>query len=152
MKFFDKTMSFAILGLIAISFGFLLVPTDVNNGEYSTANHILSFFAEFTWCVLVVFLIRIMRGNKILSKKNPNIEFELSVWSYIWRGFLIKFLALFFAAIFIMIARLKPEPSLQYTIIFSLLGYLSSVLLTWLIFSKNRKEQARLVLSLFRGY
>jgi len=152
LKPFDNTMYIAIAGLVAITFSFLLIPSDVETGKFSNANHILSFFTEFIWCVLVVFLIRILRGNKIVRKKNPDVEFELNVWGYIWRGFLIKFLAFYLVAILITLAHLKPVPSVQYTMIFTLLGYMSSVLLTWLLFSKNRKEQVRLIFSLFRGY
>ncbi|MBV1911022.1 MAG: hypothetical protein KUG78_17115 [Kangiellaceae bacterium] len=152
MKLFDKTMITAISVLIAISFGLLFTSTDVEPDKFSSANLTLSYFTQSIWCILLVLLIRHLRGNKVVRKKNPGVEFELSVWGYVWRGFLVQYLSLFLAVILILLARLEAVPSVQYTLVMAILCYMSSIFLTWLIFSENRKEQAGLILSLFRGY
>lgn len=145
-------MATAIGVLIAISFGLLFTSTDVEPDKFSSANLTLSYFTQVIWCILLVLLIRHLRGNKVIRKKSPGVEFELSVWGYVWRGFLVQYLSLFLAVILILLARLEATPSFGYTLVMAILCYMSSIFLTWLIFSENRKEQAGLILSLFRGY
>ena len=152
MKLLDKTMIIAISVLVLISFVFLFASTVMGPNKFTTANLVLSYFIELIWCIFLVLLIRSLRGNRVKRRKQPGVEFTLSVWGYIWRGILIKNLSLFLAIILLMLARFDPVPSIQYTTIMAILCCLSSVFLTWLIFSENRSERARLILSLFRGY
>lgn len=152
MKLFDRTMFIAISALVALSLGMLLLSEDTEPNKFSTANHALSYFTELFWCVLVIFLVRLLRGNEVERRKNPGVKFELTVWGYFWRGLLIKYLALILSVILVLLTRLDPKPSFQYTLVFSILSYMSSIFLMWLIFSKNRKEQMAFVFALFRGY
>ena len=77
MNSFDKTMYVSTSVLIAISFLLLIASTEVEPNKFSTANLVLSYFTEIIWCALVVLLIRNLRGNKIVRRKNPEVTLEL---------------------------------------------------------------------------
>ncbi len=152
MKIFDKTMIIAICIMITISFCFLFLSEETAQGNFSTANITLSYLTAIIWDILLIVLIRTLRGNKVMRRKKPDAVFKLNVWGYIWRGELVLFLSMFLAVILVTVFRINPTPSILYTIILTILGYLSSVLITWLIFSTNRTGQVRLIFSLVRGY
>ena len=152
MSNFDNKMIIATLIIITLE-GVLIIFGEEGQYEFSKANYILGLFIHSFFCFFCIYLIKKFRGKYRIEKKEVIVLKQLGVWGYFWRGLITIITAFIISTIFMTVFIFGIEmPSIRYTIVFSIILHLSAVIIVWLLFSKNRKQQINWFGSMFCGY
>jgi len=129
-------ISSSILIGLAVALSFLDVERLRN---YSIWNHIIGYILEIFWVVVVVLVVRAVRG-------------ELSIWGYVWRTFLVKFVSLMTVVILLVLLSIDVEPSVKYTLTLIIPSIIISIVYAWLFHSNNRRGHLIKAATYIKGY
>ncbi len=156
---FDKPMKLAALALLIMEIIFMAMA--FIEKEQSLPDYlILGFLSSVLLNCFYIYLIRVLRGNIVCSKKKGVDDRYLSIWGYIWRSTVIRV----FSWVMIMLAIIiflqanhldktfLDPTSPRYVAAITLFLLPVSIVSTWLIFSSNRKSQLGWITKLIRGY
>ena len=112
----------------------------------------LRFLASAIFVLFLLTCTRYIRGKKIVSKKSPYREMELTVWSYVWRAYISFHVSLVIVllaiATLILILGIVPSGTV---ILGPILYVLAIPLSVWLLFCPDHIAFARRVLMYLRG-
>ncbi len=121
--------------------------------EFSVLNLGLGMILDVVMFSITVFLLQAIRGDRAVSKMTTNIALELSVWGYIWRSVLVRYLSMMVAMIFFIALQVNyKQPSEELTTAYFAVSLPVSIALVWLFFSTDKKGNIRWIVSLARGY
>ena len=139
-----KTMWITVEVFIAIDIIMTIIDQLYMNQTYT--------FSLTHWIIgIIINVIAVFLNVNILNIVKERSH-TLSVFGYLWRISIVSTLAYFFALAFMLITGLTFEiPSLQNTLVASVLWYLFIPIFMWAIFSSSRKMQFIWVGQVFRG-
>ena len=139
MNKIDKKVIVSSSILIVLSVVLSLLDIETFS-KFSIWNHMVGFLLEIIWVVVVVLVVRAVRG-------------ELSIWGYVWRTFLVKYVSLMTVIIFLALASMTNiEPSVKYTLILITPSIIISIVYAWLFHSNNRREHLIKAVNYINGY
>lgn len=150
-------------GKMKASIGILVVINILLIGRYlffpeskvDILNVLVGFIFSVLQTVFIIYAIRRLRSDKIIGSSSVPKHDSLGVWGYIWRYFICNYISLFIIAGALTFSGMSSgfeAQSVGLMMIFSILVFPVSLVLVWTFFSRNRKEQLRWLLSIFRGY
>ncbi|MBY6189333.1 hypothetical protein KUV22_02780 [Microbulbifer agarilyticus] len=144
MKYFDRTMTKALLALSAIVL-FIFTVQFLDPGEFSTLNLSIGLLFDLLWAGLLILALRAVKEYKLNSE-------DMSVWAFLWRVLIAKYLGLFLSIFAFLLLPVRFEmPSLEYTLFMYPLAIIFSVSVLWLLFSTNRLLQLKWAMGAVRG-
>ena len=152
--YFSSNMRKVIGWLLAYNALITLLLPNEEYEKFSDLNNLLAFLLGTILTIFQVwFLHRLHSHNGTLVLDQPYKE--LRVWGYLWRVFLSLFLG-YVPTILLLLIIMRtwtiPIPSIEYTIIFLIILFLSTVVVMWLMYSRDRKRQAREIMHKVAGY
>ena len=151
---FDKTMKLSIVALYAVE-GFFIILSIFDPDDFDAINLSLSASYFIVSYVLVIYLIRVMRGNIVVAKKANDSDRYLSLWGYCWRAYIIRVSSQTLIILCVIATGLwetVESPSRELTTIIVMFFAPTSVAVVWLFFSSDRKYQFQWLMTLIRGY
>lgn len=152
MKVFTKPVLVTVALLIAIQWS-LAFLSPRGEFEFSTINYSLGFFLSAISLAMSVCLIKLVRTNPGYSLLETDSQIELGIWGYFWRSSFVNVAALITTALFMTIIKLPiAMPSVQLTITAFIASLIIQMILSWLIFSKDRSGQMKKLTSVLRGW
>ena len=146
----DKIMWYSIATLACLDTLWFLVSL-IDRGGFTLINLITNYSLNLFLAILLIYGIRVIRGN-VCRRRDQMAYRYLSVWGYVWRALLVKFVALVLT-LFVLTTRISNSletPSLGYTIIYNLIFFVICIVLIWGFYSDNRKAQLAWLSSMIR--
>ena len=121
---------------------FLAVLSEVRSFQEQLPLALLNILLMALFYAWVIYLILNIRGKNVNKNETSFLARELGIWGYVWRSFAIQFIAgIFLGVLLVAILQIEVHPSPIFSIVSLLFVSLTSVPVTWTLFSKNRKQQ-----------
>ncbi len=125
-----------------------LVSVALSNPDfmnYTLANNIIGAIVTIAWIFYLVYFVNFLRTHLVDNSLSVK---TIGTWGYVWRALLIRWASFFITIIALALfktlsSNLPPAPSVQFTMFFSFLSFLTSLALGFIFFSKNRIEQLK---------
>jgi hypothetical protein len=140
--------AFAVLVLVDVAMNLVSPAEDLQ--KFGLANLILSLLMM---CSISYFLVYLLKSVTNTVDQQTEGSLGLGVWSYVWRVYLVKSLSLtVFVFIYVLLNRgIAPVPSVGLSFLMAASTFVTSIPLTWLFFSKDRRGHLLWAVQLFRG-
>lgn len=150
---FDKPMLVAIAIQLALVV-FLSITSFVGSPSTTASNVLVGFVTNAFWVFFLVYLIRRLRGNLVILKKQSSVYSHLGAWGYLWRSLVAKYLSFFLmlVALALFNGGAALNSSIDLTILSFGLSFVSSIVVVWLLFSRDRRAHFIWLVAIFRGY
>ena len=145
----EKALVISIIILTAFS-AFLYINQPNQQGQvpsYSSTEIILKALYSFLSSLYVLIIIRVIRGKVKKSNKSPYLETELNVWDYVWRYFVVAWLASFS----IIASLFLPMDTFFGKGIFTILLAVLIPLIVLILFGENRVNKIKNFIGYFSG-
>ena len=121
---------------------FLTVLSEINNFQERLPLALLNIVLMALSYAWTIYLILKIRGKNVNKNETSFLTKELGVWGFVWRSFVIQIISgMVLGVLLLAILQVKVQPSPIFSIISVLFVVVTSVPVTWAIFSKNRKQQ-----------